>query len=282
MEVIVGKLAGFCGGVENAVKVAKEEALKGKIYCFGELVHNKQVVEELQKEGMETVEDLNLVPDNSTVIFRAHGVKKEDYKKAVEKKLKVVDLTCGNVKIIHQKIEKREDDEFVIIIGEKNHPEVIGSESFSKNGFVIENESDILDAYMTYEESGCSKVFVIAQTTFSSKKFDELLDEINDNFAETIVEFDKTICMATENRQAEMIKMSKEIDNMVIIGGKNSANTRKLVEIAKTNCQNVYHIQTVEDLKEIDFKSVERIGIAAGASTPKNIIEDVKRYLESK
>lgn len=281
MEVIVGKLAGFCNGVANAVKVAKEVSNGKKTYCFGELVHNKQVIEELEKNGIETVEDLNIIPNNSTVIFRAHGVRKQDYEQAKNKNLNIVDLTCGNVKLIHKKIEDRKND-FIILIGEKNHPEVIGSKSFSNNCFIIENESDILDAYMEYEKLGCTKVFVVAQTTFSSKKFDELLEEINNNFAETIVEFDKTICLATENRQAEMINMSKEIDNMVIIGGKNSANTRKLVEIAKTNCQNVYHIQTVDDLKNVDLSNVEKIGIAAGASTPKEIIEKVRMYLESK
>lgn len=280
MEVVIGKLAGFCGGVENAVKIAKQEVLKNKIYCFGELVHNKQVVEDLEKNGMETIDNLELVPNNSVVIFRAHGVRKEDYEKAKEKNLKIVDLTCGNVKLIHQKIEKRDKTDFIILIGEKNHPEVIGSKSFSENCFVVENEDDILDSYIEYENSGCEKIFVIAQTTFSSKKFDDLLEEINENFAETIVEFDKTICMATENRQAEMIKMSKEIDNMIIIGGKNSANTRKLVDIAKENCQNVYHIQTVEDLKELDLKNINKIGIAAGASTPKTSINEVKEYLE--
>lgn len=280
MEVVVGKLAGFCAGVTNAVKKAEEISKKEKVYCFGELVHNKQVVEKLEENGMETVENLECVPNNSTIIFRAHGVKKEDYKKAQEKSLNIIDLTCGNVKIIHEKIEKR-NDEFIILIGERTHPEVIGSKSFSENCFVIECEEDILDAYMEFEKSGCGKVFVISQTTFSSKKFDEILQEINLNFAETIVDFDKTICNATENRQAEMIKLSKEINTMVIIGGKNSANTRKLVDIAKENCKNVYHIQVANDLKNVDLSNVDKIGIMAGASTPQEVIEEVKAYLET-
>lgn len=280
MEVVVGKLAGFCNGVANAVKRAEEVSKQEKTYCLGELVHNRQVIEKLEKNGMTTVEKLEDVPDGSTVIFRAHGVRKEDYEIANSKNLKVIDLTCGNVTLIHRKIQKHDENTFIIVVGEKNHPEVIGSKSFAKNSFVIETEDDILDAYMEYEKSGCDKVFVVAQTTFSSLNFDKILDEIHTNFIETDVEFDKTICDATENRQAEMIKMSKDLNNMIIIGGKNSANTKKLVEIAKQNCENVYHIQTADDLKDIDLSGIEKIGVMAGASTLKEVIDDVRQKLE--
>lgn len=276
MEVVVGKLAGFCIGVENAVNTAENLLNNQKIYCYGELVHNKQVIEKLEAKGMKIIENLDEVPDESVVLFRAHGVRKEDYEKAKIKNLKIYDATCGNVKLIHKKISDKPREYFTIIIGIKDHPEVIGSSSFSENSFVVEKEDDILDAYIEYEKSGCSKVFVVAQTTFSSRKFDELLEEIYINFAETEVEFDKTICLATENRQAEMRNMSKEFETIIIIGGENSSNTKKLAEIAKENCKNVYFIQVPEQLKNINFKDTKKVGIMAGASTPKDIIEAVK------
>ncbi len=282
MEVIVGKLAGFCAGVhravENSNKVVEEN---GKVYCLGELVHNREVVNELESKGMVTIENIEEVEDNSIVIFRAHGVTKEIYEIAKNKKLNVIDLTCINVLEVHKKIEKESEDAFVILIGDKNHPEVIGSVSFAKNGYyVVQEESDILDAYMEYEKNYIGKVKIFAQTTFSLTKFDDLVKEINNNFVEAEVDVFNTICLATSSRQAEMIKMSKELDNMIIVGGKNSANTKKLVDISKENCKKVYHVQTIDDLKEIDFSGVDKIGIMAGASTPKSNIEKIKEYLE--
>ena len=134
---------------------------------------------------------------------------------------------------------------------------------------------------MEYEKNMIGQVKIFAQTTFKLSKFDELVEELTDNFAEAEVKVFNTICLATSSRQAEMIKMSEELDNMIIIGGKNSANTKKLVDISKEKCKNVYHVQTVDDLKDIDFTGIDRIGIMAGASTPKISIENIKVYLEN-
>ena len=283
MEVIVGKLAGFCARVNNAVTKSNEICDKNEnVYCLGELVHNREVVSELELKGMKTVESLDKVPDNSTVIFRAHGVTKEIYEEAKNKNLNVYDLTCINVLNVHKSISKESEDAFIILIGDKKHPEVIGSVSFAKNGYwVVESEDDILDAYMEYEKNMIGQVKIFAQTTFKLSKFDELVEELTDNFAEAEVKVFNTICIATSSRQAEMIKMSEELDNMIIIGGKNSANTKKLVDISKEKCKNVYHVQTVDDLKDIDFTGIDRIGIMAGASTPKTSIENIKVYLEN-
>ena len=285
MEVIVGKLAGFCGGVQRVVEGANKLTDENeKIYCLGEIVHNKEVINSLESKGMVTIESLDEVEDGAKVIFRAHGVTKEVYEKAKSKNLEVYDLTCVNVINVHKKIEKESEDSFIILIGDKNHPEVIGSASFAKNGvYVVETEEDVLDAYMEYEKNMIGQVKIFAQTTFDLKKFEDLVFEINHNFAEAEVNVFNTICMATSSRQAEMIKMSKELDNMIIIGGKNSANTKKLVNISKENCENVYHVQTVDDLKElnIDYSKIDKIGIMAGASTPKDSIENIRIYLES-
>lgn len=283
MEVLVGKLAGFCPGVENTVKKAREILEKNeKIFCLGEIVHNKQVIEELEKQGMITVEELDEVPFNSRIIFRAHGEPEYKYEIAKQKNLELYDLTCGKVTAIHKKVQKEKEDSFIIILGKKKHPEVLGTKGFSgENSYVVETEDDILDAYMEYEKTDLGRVYIVAQTTISSKYFDILAEEVEKNFIEAEVVIDKTICNATEIRQKETEEMSRKYNNMIIIGGKNSSNTKELAKIAEENCKNVYLIETVEEIKNIDFSGIERIGIMAGASTPKESINSVKEYLES-
>ena len=282
MEIIIGKLAGFCPGVENTVKRAKEILKENKkIYCLGELVHNKQVVEELEKIGMITVEDLNEVPNNSVVIFRAHGEPEYKYELAKQKNLELYDLTCGKVGAIHKKVQKEKDDSFIIVLGKKKHPEVLGTKGFSgENSYVVETEDDILDAYMEYEKTELGRIYVVSQTTISSKYFDTLSEEIEKNFIEAEVVIDKTICNATEIRQKETAEISKKVDSMIIIGGKNSSNTKELAKIAEENCNRTYLIETVEEIKDINFSEITKVGIMAGASTPKESIENVRKYLE--
>lgn len=283
MEVVVGKMAGFCPGVEGAIKKARTALeTRDRVYCLGEIVHNKQVVNSLEKEGMITVETLEEVPNNSTVLIRAHGEPETTYKKAESKNLEVLDATCGKVLSIHKKVEREKEDSFIIILGKKNHPEVIGTKGFAgENSFVIETEEDILDAYMKYEITDLGRVYVVGQTTISSSYFDTLAKEIEKEFYEAEVCIDKTICNATEIRQKETLEMSKKFHTMIIIGGKNSSNTKELYKIAENNCQKVYLIETVEEIKDIDFSGIDNIGIMAGASTPKESINEVKEYLES-
>lgn len=277
MELIVGKYAGMCEGVSYAVRKAKEIVKENdKVYCLGELVHNRQVVDELEKNGMITVQDIAEIPNYSKVIFRTHGVPKEIYERAYRKGLEVYDLTCGNVQAIHVKVDKEKKKSFIIIVGNANHPEVIGLKGFAgENSYVIDDADEILDAYMEYEKTKMGYVYVVGQTTFSSKKFDTLTDELRENFAETIVMVDKTICSATDKRQDETRDISKKVNSMVIIGGKNSSNTQKLVEIAKENCEKVYFAQTRKDLRKMDFVNEEKVGIMAGASTPKEVVDDI-------
>ena len=281
MEIIIGKLSGMCEGVRSAVQKAKEIVKNNeKVYCLGELVHNRQVVDALEKSGMITVNDIKDIPNYSKVIFRAHGESKEIYERAFRKGLDVYDLTCSKVQTIHEKVEKEKKKSFIIIVGNENHPEVIGTEGFAgENYYVIDDADEILDAYMEYEKTKMGYVYVVAQTTFSSKNFDMLADELRKVFKKTIVMVDKTICRATEKRQEEAGEISKEVNSMVIIGGKNSANTQKLVEISKENCENVYFIQTKKDLRKMDFEGVEKVGIMAGASTPPEVVEEVIEFL---
>ena len=283
MEVIVGKNSGFCSGVKNAVKKAEEQVLTNqKIYCLGELVHNNQVIDSLEKKGMITVNNLEQIDNGEKVIFRAHGEPKEIYELAYRKKLEIIDLTCGKVKIIHDKVDKQKENCFIIILGEKKHPEVIGTKSFAgENSYVIENEDDILDAYMKFENTSLSKVYIVGQTTMSNKLFNDLSKEIEKKFVHVECIIDKTICNATQIRQEETMNLSKDFHTMIIIGGKNSANTKALAKISEENSKNVYCIETADEIKEENFINIDRVGIIAGASTPEQSIEDVKNKLKN-
>ena len=281
VEVFVGKLAGFCNGVKNAVKTAENQIKEGKVYCLGEIVHNRQVVDDLEQRGMITVNSINDVPNGKKVIFRAHGESQEIYDNAKQKDLKIIDATCGKVRLIHNKVSKEKDNSFIIIIGKKNHPETIGTKGFSgSNSFVVEAEDEILDAYKEYEKTNLGKVYVVCQTTISTKLFEKIKEEIENNFVEADIVIDNTICDATELRQKEVCLMSKKCNKMIIIGGKNSSNTKELVNIAKENCNIVYGIETVEEIMDKKFNENDIIGIMAGASTPEKSIKEVKEYLE--
>ena len=281
MEIICGKLNGFCAGVNYTIKKATEllENTNETIYCLGEIIHNERVIEELENKGMITINDINEAPNNSKVIFRAHGEAKEIYEIANSKNIKIFDLTCGKIKIIRNKIEKNKDDSFIIIIGKKNHPETIGNISFTKPfGSIIETIDDINSVYEEFKLSNLKKVYIIAQTTFSSKKYDEYVNIIQDTFKDTEIIIDKTICDATENRQTEANELSKTVDKMIIIGGKHSSNTKELAKITEKNCE-TYLIQTIEDLKDCEFNETDKIGVISGASTPLNAINEIIDYL---
>lgn len=212
MEIIVGKLAGFCFGVDNAVSGAMEKLKDNKkIYCLGEIIHNEQVINGLESKGMITVNSLDEIPNGEKVIFRAHGEIVENYEKAKQKNLEVIDLTCPKVKAIHIKVERESKRAFIIIVGKRNHPEIIATKSFAgENCFVVETSDDILDSYMEYEKTNLGQVYVVSQTTFSSKKFDSIAEEVKLNFYEADVVVDKTICDATENRQNETRELARE------------------------------------------------------------------------
>ena len=284
MEIIVGKLSGFCPGVKNTIKKA-EIALKEKkeVYCLGEIIHNGQVIKSLENKGMITVNNIEDIPNGENVIFRAHGEPEISYEKAEKKKLKIIDLTWGNVKIIHDKVKEKKENYFIIILGNKKHPEVIGTKGFSgKNSYVIESEDDILDAYIECEKSNLRQVYIVSQTTFGDKEFDELALEIEKNFVEFNIIKDKTLCNATEKRQKEVEEISKIVNSMVVIGGKHSANSKELAKISEKNCGQVYFVETAEELKNADFSGIEKVGVMAGASTPQKDIDDVINLLKEK
>ena len=268
----VGKTAGFCGGVSLCIKRLNEEILKEeKIYCLGEVVHNSDVVNDFKNKGVIFVDSIDLVPDNSVVAFRAHGVIKSVYEDANKRGIKITDLTCPKVFNIREIVKPYLDDSFIILIAQKTHPEALSTISFcGDNSIIIEDESDMELVFDKIKDF--SRVVVIAQTTFNEEKFLNYCDVIKENFSGEVI-IKNTICNATHIRQEETREMSKKKDTMIIIGGKNSSNTRKLYDIASEYCSNTLICENINDL---DLSMVKgTIGIMAGASTPKNVIDDV-------
>ena len=290
MEVVVGKLAGFCNGVRNAVEKT-EELLKNrdKIYCLGELAHNKQVIKDLENDGLIIVDDLNEVPNNSEVIFRAHGVTKNIYQLAKEKNLTVYDYSCVRVIKLHEDVENMSNKGYyVFLFGDEEHPEVIGTKSFAKSEeiTVLKDKEEIDNAINNFKNSNLNKLYICAQTTFSLKKFDEFVRIVEEKLKkynnDIDIKINKSICEATEIRQMETENLAKKVDFMVIIGGKNSSNTVKLYEISSKNCKDAIHIETKKELENIDFSKVSKVGVMAGASTPKKSIDEVIEYLNKR
>lgn len=276
MEITVAKSAGFCFGVQRAVdSVYKElEENTGKIYTFGPIIHNEQVVEDLNKRGIEvidTVEQLKEIKEG-TVVIRSHGVAKEIYDILEQQKLKMVDATCPFVKKIHNIVlDESNNGKTIIIIGNDNHPEVEGIKGWVNGEVIVINKEEQIEKLSLPEQT---KACIVSQTTFNHNKFKYLVEIIRKKgYDITVV---NTICNATHVRQVEAQKISSKVDGMIVIGGKNSSNTQKLYDICRNECENTFYVQTVKDLNLHELKSLKSIGITAGASTPKNIIEEVR------
>ena len=276
MEITVAKRAGFCFGVQRAVdSVYKElEENSGKIYTFGPIIHNEQVVEDLNKRGIEvidTVEQLKKIKEG-TVVIRSHGVAKEIYDILEQQKLKMVDATCPFVKKIHNIVlDESNNGKTIIIIGNDNHPEVEGIKGWVNGEVIVINKEEQIEKLSLPEQT---KACIVSQTTFNHNKFKYLVEIIRKKgYDITVV---NTICNATHVRQVEAQKISSKVDGMIVIGGKNSSNTQKLYDICRNECENTFYVQTVKDLNLHELKSLKSIGITAGASTPKNIIEEVR------
>lgn len=274
MEITVAKTAGFCFGVKRAVDMVYAELAKGKkVYTYGPIIHNEEVVNELASKGVEIV----LSPDElkskkkGTIIIRSHGITKQLYEEMQNSGHEVLDATCPFVKKIHRIVEEQSSQgRKIIVIGNKEHPEVEGILGWSSQAaVVVENEEMAENLSINPQE----KVCIIAQTTFNSKKFEELVEIIAKKGYDIFVL--STICGATEERQDETRRMSACHEAMIVIGGTHSSNTRKLYEISKQQCVNTYFIQKLSDLDLSLFKSFRSVGITAGASTPNNIIKEV-------
>ena len=286
MEIVIGKTAGFCYGVERAIEGAKKELEDDnkKVYCLGEIVHNKEVVKDLENRRIQFIEDISEIKEkNSKTIIRAHGIPENIYQECKEKDINIVDYTCPNVLKIHE-IAKDYNKKgyYIVLVGAKNHPENIGTISFcGKKMSVIEKIEDVENAIQEIKESGKNKCLVIAQTTYHLERFKKIKEKLQENLKDIELEIKNTICMATELRQKETEKISKMVDEMIIIGGKNSSNTRKLFEIAKQNCKKAICIETKDEIVLDDIKDCKKIGIMAGASTPEDSIVGVTKIIEN-
>ena len=276
MKVIKAKTAGFCFGVKRAVDTVYEQAdtCSGPIYTYGPIIHNEEVVKDLEGRGVSVIrseEELEHITEG-TVIIRSHGVEKRICDKLLGKGIRIVDATCPFVKKIHNIVEKESaEGKYILIIGNPDHPEVIGIRGWAgSNVSVIQNADDI----EKIDFSKNKKICVVSQTTFNYNKFQDLVEIIKKKSYDISVL--NTICNATKERQTEARSIAESVDAMIVIGDKHSSNTQKLYEICRNACNNTYYIQTLDDLDLNQLGSVETVGITAGASTPNNIIEEVQ------
>lgn len=268
--ITIAKTAGFCYGVRRAVESVYEAIEKGeKLATIGALIHNPQVIDDLAQKGVFSYENSDEIPKDCTIVIRAHGVGKAVYDKISQRPY--IDLTCPFVEKIHKIVYEHHNKGYkIIIVGDKNHPEVIGINGWCENQALIINDvNEQIDEKMLEKE-----VCVVAQTTIKREIFGQIVQNVKKTCKSTLI-FD-TICSATKDRQAETESLSKISDCMIVIGGRESSNTRKLFEIAKANCPEAYHIETHE---EIPQKTYNKIGITAGASTPHRIIEEVVKAM---
>ncbi len=277
MEIRLAKSAGFCFGVKRAVEQVYNQAESGKkIHTYGPIIHNEEVVKDLEKKGVQVIEEENLnTIKEGTVIIRSHGVEKAVCERIQELGLECVDATCPFVKRIHKVVEKESAlGKQIVIIGSAVHPEVTGIMGWSESpAIVIETEEEAENIALPTDREIC----VVSQTTFNYIKFQKIVEKLTKRGYNISVV--NTICNATEERQTEAREIAREADVMIVIGGKHSSNTRKLYEICAKECEHTYFIQTLADLKLELPKSVGLVGITAGASTPNNIIEEVQNYV---
>ncbi len=279
MEILVGKTAGFCYGVKRAVEGAVLESRKAHICCLGDIAHNKQVVQNLENLGIKCIDTIEEANEN--ILIRAHGAPREIYETARKKNIKIQDYTCPNVLRVHKIAEKyKEKGYFIFLLGEKNHPENIGTISHcGKDYYIFEKEEEFEVAMQAFQKTNKKKLLVILQTTYSLQRFQKIEQLLEDKLQKDVKLLVKnTICKATELRQRETEEISKKVDMMIIIGGKNSFNTKKIYEIAKKNCKNTVLIENVQELETEE--SPIKVGIMAGASTPKENIDEVIEFLK--
>ena len=283
MEVITAKNAGFCFGVKKAVDMVESQAKEntGKnIYSYGPIIHNEEVVKSLEEKGVHAVrskEELDKIAcdTNNVMIIRSHGISKAEQDELIKKGFEIIDATCPFVKRIHNTVrEESEKGKHIIIIGNKNHPEVEGIMGWSTTPpTVIESLEEVDDINFEKDTSYC----VVAQTTFNHNKFKEIVEKIQTlGYDVNVV---TTICNATYERQSESRKIAAKVDTMIVIGDTHSSNSKKLYEICKEECEDTHFIQTLDDLNLDLTKSVRLVGITAGASTPDYIIEEVQNYV---
>lgn len=278
MSVELAKTAGFCFGVKRAVDTVYQqiEQYRGeKIFTYGPIIHNEEVIKDLRSHGVEVLNDEEELKtaDADVVVIRSHGVAKYIYDILEERGITCVDATCPFVKKIHKIVaEKSAEGSYIVIVGNGEHPEVQGIRGWAGEQVTVVQTPEDAERFELPDKD--QKVCIVAQTTFNYNKFKELVEIISKKRYDIVVL--NTICNATKERQTEARQIAARVDAMVVIGDKRSSNTQKLFEICKEECLNTYYIQTLDDFDMNQLRSVETVGITAGASTPNKIIEEVQ------
>ncbi len=270
-EITLAKTAGFCFGVDNAIKKLDNAVkhINGPIYTLGPIIHNNQMIQKYDAQNVKIINDLSKVENNATVVIRSHGVAKYLYDQMEQKHINIVDATCPYVKKVQNIVNQYYMQGYkIIIIGDEKHPEVIGVNGWCDNSAIIINNKNNIPIIKMYD-----KICVVAQTTIIESLFLEIVSEIQEHPCEKKIY--NTICSATEERQEEAKLLAKNSDIMIVIGGYDSSNTKKLTEICKIYCDKVIHIETASEIDTKIFKDCKSVGITAGASTPAWIIKEV-------
>ncbi|MCK8058824.1 MULTISPECIES: 4-hydroxy-3-methylbut-2-enyl diphosphate reductase [unclassified Fusibacter] len=278
MQIHIAKYGGFCFGVRKAVNTAIEitesEDYTHPIYTYGPLIHNRQVVERLEANGATVIDSIDGIT-SGTVIVRSHGVPEAFYSEAEKHGLDVVDATCVFVKKVHSIVKEYHEKKYqIVILGDREHPEIIGINGWCEQDAYIINTEEDLQSYDLKSKPLC----VVAQTTFDTQKWVKLTSIIKAESEDCILF--NTICSATKQRQDEVRELSLKMDCIIVVGGKNSSNTQKLYEIARESNVFTKHIEESSEINVNFFRKYDKIGIVAGASTPDWIINEVIHKLK--
>lgn len=276
MELTIGKHAGFCFGVRRAVQTAFDAA-GAQVPCvtLGPLIHNPQEVERLERAGIRAVASLDEVAPGQTVIIRSHGVTPDVYAQCEARGIRYIDATCPHVAHIHELVRTySEGGDAVLIVGEAEHPEVVGIAGWASGPVLI-----LPDAQAARQAELPQRAMVVAQTTIRRERFEEVLAVLRDRVGELTVRM--TICAATSQRQQEAGELSRQADVMVVVGGRNSSNTQKLYETCRARCPRTLLVETPEDLPQDGLSGADRVAITAGASTPQWLLEQVRARIEA-
>jgi len=281
LKVELAKTAGFCFGVKRAVDTVYEQVKlhpEEPIYTYGPIIHNEEVVRDLEQKGVRVIyseEELKEL-ERGIVIIRSHGVAKKVYDCLERRGLTCVDATCPFVKKIHRIVqEESRKGSHVVIIGNSDHPEVQGIRGWAGENVTVIQSAEDAEGFSPGDKN--QQVCIVSQTTFNYNKFKDLVEIIRKKGYDIIVL--NTICNATKERQEEAARIAERVDAMIVIGDRRSSNTQKLFEICRNACMNTYYIQTLDDLDMNQLRSVETVGITAGASTPNKIIEEVQSHV---
>ena len=273
MEIRKAKVQGFCFGVAITVKKAEEAiAQRSDVTTLGHVVHNPQTVATLEASGLRNAANVDEV-ESGALFVRAHGLPVDVFEKAQAKGLEIIDATCPMVTKIHVQAEKLKAEGYkIIVIGDPNHPEVKGTLSHVPGAWCIETVEDVAKLPRG------SRMGVVVQSTYSRERFSDIVKALSEKYYE--VRAVNTICTDTNNRQSEALRLAEEVDMMVVVGGKTSANTKHLAELSETHGARSYHIEGPDELRPEWFEGVKVAGLMSGASTPGWLVDQVQARME--